>query len=239
MTTAELLRADGLYTGYGQIPVIRDVNITVAAGEVVCLLGANGAGKTSTVLALAGELPVNRGQVMCLGSTSGAPLYRRARQGLALVPEERGVIPGLTVRDNLRLGRGPVGRALDLFPELKPLLPRRAGLLSGGEQQILSLARALAADPRLILADEMSLGLAPLVVQRLLEALREATNRGAGVLLVEQQVRAALAIADRAYILQRGQIVRVGPAAELLADIDQIEAMYMTATAATTERETA
>ena len=230
MATAELIKAEGLYAGYGQIPVIHDLTVTVSAGEVVCLLGANGAGKTSTVLALAGELSATRGQVVWLGSATRTPLHRRARQGLALVPEERSVIPGLTVRDNLRLGRGPIERALDLFPELEPLLPRRAGLISGGEQQILSLARALAAEPKVILADEMSLGLAPLVVQRLLAALREATNRGAGVLLVEQQVRAALAIADRGYVLQRGRIVRAGPAAELLADIDQLEALYMTAT---------
>ena len=140
------------------------------------------------------------------GEATNAPLKQRARQGLALLPEQRAVFMSLTVRENLQLGRGGVDAALTFFPELERRLDTRAGLASGGEQQMLALARILAADPKLILADELSLGLAPLVIHRLLEALSAATDRGVGVILVEQHPRTALTWAHRAYVMRRGRI---------------------------------
>ena len=151
----------------------------------------------------------------------------RARQGLALITEERSIFKKLTTAANLRLGRGPTAEALKLFPELEALLPRRAGLLSGGEQQILALARALAARPSLLIVDELSLGLAPLVVDRLFESIREAAAGGVGVLLVEQNARRALDVADRVYVLNRGRLVLTGDAAELRDREDEVRASYM------------
>jgi branched-chain amino acid transport system ATP-binding protein len=194
----------------------------------VGLLGANGAGKTTTILALAGELAPISGEVRFLGGASRSSLANRARQGLALVTEEKSVFMRLTTAENLRLGRGRVDRALDIFPQLREHLNRRAGLLSGGQQQILTLARALAADPRILLADELSLGLAPIIVKQLFEAIRRAADeRGAGVLLVEQHVRSAHEVADRLYILQRGRCVLQGPAHELRQSLDEIERSYL------------
>ena len=149
--------------------------------------------------------------------------------GLAYVPEERSVFMGLTASENLRVGDGPPGLALELFPELAPHLKRRAGLLSGGQQQILTLARALASGPQVLLADELSLGLAPLVVARLLQAVREAAGRGVGVLLVEQHAAQALAVADRVYVLQRGRIALDGPADEIRGRLDEVEQTYLAA----------
>ena len=177
-----LLGARGLAAGYHKHPVVEGIDLEVRAGEVVALLGPNGAGKTTTLLALTGELPPLAGEVTFRGVKTTSPLHRRARNGLAFVPEERSVFPQLTAGENLKIGRGDDEIALALFPELKPLLNRRGGLLSGGEQQMLTLARALSRKPVLLLADELSLGLAPLVVQRLLKAVRTAADeRGVGV----------------------------------------------------------
>jgi branched-chain amino acid transport system ATP-binding protein len=222
-----LLEARALSVGYGAIPVVTGADIAVGAGEVVALMGANGAGKTTLLMALAGRLMPSAGEVVWLGRPVRSPLHRRAREGLRYVPEDRGVIRRLSVVDNLRLGPGSVVHALELFPELGPLLQRPAGLLSGGEQQMLVLARALAGEPKLLLVDELSLGLAPMVVSRLLEAVRAAAARGVGVLLVEQQVRAALSIADRAYVLRRGAVVMAGRASEMLTRLGDIEAAYL------------
>jgi branched-chain amino acid transport system ATP-binding protein len=154
-------------------------------------------------------------------------IHTSARRGLGFVTEERSVIFSLSVVDNLRLGRGDLDKAFTLFPELAPLRRRIAGSLSGGEQQILTFARALSRSPRVLLADEMSLGLAPMVVQRLGRALRDAATLGIGVLLVEQQARTALSLADRAYVLRQGEVVLEGPADDLMGRIDQIEAGYL------------
>jgi len=208
--------------------VVRDLDLFVGKGEIAALVGPNGAGKTTTLLTLAGDLPRLRGAILIDGQPSQDPLYLRARRGLSFVTEERSVFMGLSAADNLRLASVSRGRAIELFPELEPLMGRTAGLLSGGEQQMLSLARALGREPRLLLADELSLGLAPLIVQRLLHALRQAADdRGVGVLLVEQHVSQALKVADRVYAMQAGKVVLQGTGAEIGARIGDLERVYL------------
>jgi branched-chain amino acid transport system ATP-binding protein len=223
-----VLEARGLTAGYGGVAAVRDVTLEVHSGEVVALLGANGAGKTTTILALCGELQPMSGEVWLLGRPERGSLTQRARKGLTLVPEEKSVFMGLSVAENLRLGRGDAERALEIFPMLRAHLSRKAGLLSGGQQQILTLARALASGPRMLVADELTLGLAPLLVQELLEVVRRsADEHDVGVLLVEQHVRSALKIADRVYVLQRGRLVLAGDAADMRNRVDEIEESYL------------
>jgi branched-chain amino acid transport system ATP-binding protein len=225
--SSPILAARALSAGYGAMPVVRNIDLEVRPGEVVALLGRNGAGKSTTLLALSGELRPLAGDVILDGAPARGGLPERAQAGLAFIPETRSVFKELTVAENLRLGRGPATRALELFPELRDHVNRRADLLSGGQQQILALARALAAEPRVLLADELSLGLAPLIVRRVLDAVRSAAERGIGVLLVEQHVRQALAIADRAYLLDRGEVALEGSAAEMITHLDEIERAYL------------
>lgn len=227
MTAAPVLTAAGLAAGYDRQPVVRDLDLEVRAGEVVALLGANGMGKSTTLLALAGALPALAGEVRLHGRAVRSGLAARARSGVGLITEERSVFARLTVADNLRLGRGAPARALELFPELREHLGRRAGLLSGGQQQMLTLGRALAARPAVLLVDELSLGLAPLVVQRLLDAVRAAADEGTAVVLVEQHASRALAVADHALVLQRGRCALRGTAAELRTRFDDIERSYL------------
>jgi branched-chain amino acid transport system ATP-binding protein len=229
MNASPLLEARGLCSGYASVEIVRDVTLEVRPGEVVALLGANGAGKTTTLLTLAGELKPLGGEVLLKGHRATAPLHKRARNGMALVTEERSVFPKLTTRQNLAVGRADIDNATTLFPELAPLMSRRAGLLSGGEQQMLTLGRALARQPDLLLADELSLGLAPKTVGRLLRAVRVAADGGVGALLVEQHVHRVLEIADRVYLLHQGQIRFTGTATEARASIDEIQAAYLTA----------
>jgi branched-chain amino acid transport system ATP-binding protein len=220
-----LLEAKDVAAGYHGHPIVQELNLRVEPGEVVALLGPNGAGKTTTLLTLAGDLKPLGGEVWFDGERTKAPLHRRARRGLAFVTEERSVFMQLSTAENLRVGRCDVDRATSLFPELKPLMRRRGGLLSGGEQQMLTLARALARKPRLLLADELSLGLAPLVVARLLRAVRAAADEdGVGVLLVEQHVKQALGIADRVYVMRRGRIVLQGSVEDVQ---DRLEEAYL------------
>jgi branched-chain amino acid transport system ATP-binding protein len=222
-----LLGAEGLAAGYGHVPAIEDIHFEIEPGEVVAILGANASGKSTTLMALVGLLEPMAGSVSWLGKPCRKPLHIRARQGLAYVLGDRGIITSLSTADNLRVGRGPVEKALDMFPELRPLMKRRAGLLSGGEQKILCLARALAGDPKIILADEFSLGLAPEIVHRLMDALASAADQGVAVVLVEQQVVHALHFASRAYILKQGKIIMHGPTPGLLERIDEIETSYL------------
>ena len=221
-----LIEARSLRAGYGTTTVVRDLSLEVREGEVVALLGPNGAGKSTTILTLAGELPVLGGEVLLQGVPTNAPLHQRVRQGLGLVSEERTVLMRLTVAENLRVNRGDFDYALELFPELEPHLKRRVGMLSGGQQQILALARALSRRPRLLLADELSLGLAPMIVDRLLGVVRQTADGGLGVLLVEQHIHKALAVADRVYIIRHGEIMLSGAADELRDRVGDIQQLY-------------
>jgi sulfate-transporting ATPase len=222
-----LISTEDLTVGYNSQPAVRDLNLEVGRGEVVALIGANGAGKSTTLLALAGELRPLSGKVTWRGSDGRSPLHKRATEGLRYITEERSVFMSMTVEQNLALGRGEPERCYELFPELSELRNRRAGLLSGGEQQMLTLGRALSGGADFLLADELSLGLAPLVSERLLRAVREAADGGLGVVLVEQHVRQALAVADRVYVFQRGRVVLTGSAAEMGDQLERIEASYL------------
>jgi branched-chain amino acid transport system ATP-binding protein len=225
---APLLECTGLHAGYGGRAVVRGLDLHVRAGEVVALLGPNGAGKTTTLLTLAGELPPIAGTIAFSGDSGRRPLFRRARDGLALVTEERSVFMELSAADNLRLGDVSCEVAVELFPELAPLMKRTAGLLSGGEQQMLTLARAIGRSPQVLVADELSLGLAPRIVDRMLRTVRAAADeRGIGVLLVEQHVKRALAIADRVMVMQRGHIVLMGTPDEIGGQLADLESAYL------------
>ncbi|MXX43586.1 MAG: ATP-binding cassette domain-containing protein [Acidimicrobiales bacterium] len=232
-----LLQTRSLKCGYLNRAVVQGVNLKVHQGEVVCLLGPNGAGKTTTLLTIAGELTPVDGIVMFGNTPTFTPMYQRIRRGgIGLVTEERLVFTKLSARDNLRVGGGSVEAALELFPELEPRLGVRGGMLSGGEQQMLALARALSRQPSILLADELSLGLAPIVVDRLLGAVRKvADTTGTGALIVEQHARKALAVSDRMYLMARGQILLELPAADALRRLDEIEETYLTGTSETEE----
>ncbi len=242
-----------LSAGYRGVPVVRELNLEVRPGEVVALLGPNGAGKTTTLETIAGLNQPISGTIELSGqNVGGTPAHLLAGRGLALVPEGRALFPGLTVREHLRLagGRGaPGGRCgrggqsrraatredelLEMLPELRKCLGRKAGLLSGGEQQMLAVGRALVTRPRLLLVDEMSLGLAPVIVDRLIPVLRRAADElGSSVLFVEQHVALALEVADRAYVLTHGRIGLEGPAAELRERRELLAASYLGETAA-------
>jgi branched-chain amino acid transport system ATP-binding protein len=236
--TPVILALSDLSAGYDDVPVVRELSLSVRAGEVVALLGANGAGKTTTLRAISGLVKVTSGTVEYAGGDlSGVSPTARARAGIAHVPEGRGIFYGLTVSEHFRVGlnptRGEIDEVIDYFPALKELQNRRAGLLSGGEQQMLAIACALIQKPKLLLLDELSLGLAPVIVERLLPVVRDfATARGVGVILVEQHVRLGLEIADRAYVLAHGDLTTSGSAEELRNDTDRLVASYLGATPA-------
>ncbi|MER6808205.1 ABC transporter ATP-binding protein [Spirillospora sp. NPDC000708] len=233
----KILEARGLSVGHGDTTVARDLDLDVAPGEIVGIFGPNGAGKTTTLLTLAGCLPAHAGTVTALGSALGRSADARAlaRRGVRLVPEDRGLFRQLTVRENLVLGlpgrsagKSALNETLDALPKLRTLLSRRAGLLSGGEQQQLALARALLGRPKLLLVDEMSQGLAPTIAMGLLRMLKvRAAEQGTSVLLVEQHVPMALDVVDRAYVFGHGRIMFAGTAAELAGSPDVLAAVYL------------
>ena len=227
-----VLAIERLTAGYDRAAVVRDLDIDVKAGEVVALLGANGAGKTTTLRAVSGLVHPMRGTIRFAGDELGrVSVSARARLGIAHVPETRGVFFGLTVAEHLRLGhrgeRLDADAAYAYFPALAGLRDRRCGLLSGGEQQMLAVGRALARRPRLLLLDELSLGLAPMIVEGLLPVVRRyAEESGCGVVLVEQHIQLALTVADRGYVLSHGEIVLHDEAERLRRNKDLLVASY-------------
>jgi branched-chain amino acid transport system ATP-binding protein len=224
-----LLALDGLRAGYGHVEVLHGVSLTVGAGQIVAIVGPNGAGKTTLMGAVMGLLPRRGGTVRYLGAAAGATEALVAA-GAVLVPEQRALFTDMSVEDNLLLGFYPRRRAGErdarpamrdvfaIFPRLEERRRQRAATLSGGERQMLALGRALMARPRLLLLDEPSLGLAPLLVREIFRVLVELRGRGLSILLVEQNVRAALRISDYGYILEMGEVVAEGPGAELARD---------------------
>jgi branched-chain amino acid transport system ATP-binding protein len=224
-----MLEVRGIDVFYGEALALSAIDLDVAEGEVVCIVGPNGAGKTTLVQAIAGMLPIRNGSVRVGGAdVAGQPAHIVCRSGVSIVPEGRRIFPGLTVRDNLDLGayrhaaRASHGESLSwvhsLFPRLAERGGQMAGSLSGGEQQMLAVGRALMAQPRLLLMDEPSLGLAPVIVDEVFDVIGEINRAGVSVLLVEQNVERALEISSRGYVLSEGRIVLEGPVAALLAD---------------------
>jgi branched-chain amino acid transport system ATP-binding protein len=223
-----------LVAGYDQVAVVRDLDLRVEPGEIVGLFGANGAGKTTTLSTIAGLIPRLGGEIEVLGGgVSARKSYRVAQRGLALVPEGRGVFHQLTAAENLRIHRSresgvTVDEVLEIFPPLTALMHRRTGLLSGGEQQMLGIGCALISDPKMLMIDELSLGLAPLVVRRLLADVSSVVKtKGIGLLLVEQHVHTALEIVDRAYVLANGVVTFDGSATDLKNNSDLLVASYL------------
>jgi ABC-type branched-subunit amino acid transport system ATPase component/ABC-type branched-subunit amino acid transport system permease subunit len=222
------LTVSSLISGYGQRAVVQDVSVDVRSGEIVVVSGANGAGKSTLLHTIAGRIPSMSGRIDLDGTVLPASLEGRARHGVLLVPEERSIFRTLSVEENLRMSGRDVSESLRFFPELEPHLTRRAGLLSGGQQQMLSLARALGFRPKFLLIDELTLGLAPVAVARLLASVRTiASSESVGVILVEQHVRKALTIADRGYVLAGGRITIEGTVAYLNANLDEVERSYL------------
>jgi branched-chain amino acid transport system ATP-binding protein len=222
-----LLEVDHVTTGYGRIEVLHDLTLAVPAGATVAVLGANGVGKTTLLRAISGTLPVWRGGLRLDGRRlHGRTAYEIARAGVTLIPEGRGIFPGLTVADNLevasRAGRANAAErarrldeVLEMFPRLRERSTQRAGTLSGGEQQMLALTRAFLADPRVLLMDEISMGLAPLIVEELFDAVGQLKQAGTTIVMVEQYLTYALRLADICYVMSKGRMVFAGEPAEL------------------------
>lgn len=232
-----LLRVENLCVSYGGIQAVKSISLTVEEGELVTLIGANGAGKTTTLNTLGGLLKPASGTLHYAGrSLASLPAHDRVRHGLALVPEGRGIFGRLNVSENLLMGafhrHDKSGVASDLeksyvlFPRLREREHQLAGTLSGGEQQMLAMARALMSRPRLLLLDEPSMGLAPLMVEKVFEIIRRINAEGVAILLIEQNARLALAVAKRAYVMESGRITLAGAAAELAAD-ERVRAAYL------------
>jgi branched-chain amino acid transport system ATP-binding protein len=231
-----LLEVSEIHTYYGAIEALKGVSLTVEEGEVVTLIGANGAGKSTTLRSIAGLTPARRGQVCFQGQDlTRVPAHEVVGRGIALAPEGRHCFPRMTVRENLDLGayrrRGPgvaedMERVFDLFPRLKERERQKAGTMSGGEQQMLAIGRALMARPRLLMLDEPSMGIAPILVQRIYETIGEINRTGVAILLVEQNANYALDISRRGYVLETGRVVLANDSAELRDD-PEVQRAYL------------
>ena len=239
----DLLRLDGVHAGYRRMPVLHDVSLVLAPGETVAIVGANGAGKTTLLRAIMGQIRLSAGEIRFADEPlTGCPMHQRARRGIGYCPEGRQLFPLMSVTENLELGAARAPRAereqrqerlLAVFPKLRPLRRTACGLLSGGEQQMVAVARALMGNPRLLLLDEPSTGLAPRVVQELYSSLRALLGTGMAILVAEQNARAAMRFARRSVIFENGRIAAEGASADLLDDPRVVEA-YVGAHAAAT-----
>ncbi|PLC53546.1 ABC transporter ATP-binding protein [Pollutimonas nitritireducens] len=232
-----LLEIRQLQVAYGGIKAVRTMDLTVGRGELVSLIGANGAGKSTTLRAICGLVPVAAGEILYDGkSIVGMPSYTLVRQGLVMVPEGRGIFGQLTIEENLAMGgysrndsaavQQDTERVLELFPRLAERRRQSAGTLSGGEQQMLAMGRAMIARPRLLLLDEPSMGLAPLMVEKIFEVIRTISAEGVTILLIEQNARLALETSSRGYVMESGQIILQGPSSQLLDD-PKVRAAYL------------
>ena len=232
-----LLALEGLKVAYGGIQAVKGIDLVVGEGELVCLIGANGAGKTTTLKGVTGLQPVSGGSVRYGGNdVTGFRAFELVRRGLAMVPEGRGVFGGLTIEENLAMGaytrtdkpgvRADVERVFALFPRLKERRRQTAGTLSGGEQQMLAMGRAMMSRPRMLLLDEPSMGLAPLMVQKVFETVLAVSSEGVTILLIEQNAKLALEVSHRGYVMESGEITLAGDAKALLHD-DKVRAAYL------------
>ena len=232
-----LLQLKNLQISYGGIQAVKGIDLELWAGETVCLIGANGAGKTTTLNAIAGVQPIAGGDIIYAGDTINVlPAHKRLRRGVALVPEGRGIFTRLTVEENLRMGaysrndsaaiEADLERVYTMLPRIKERLPQVAGTLSGGEQQMVAIGRALLSRPRLLLLDEPSMGLAPLVVEKIFEVVQSVAREGVTILLVEQNANLALEFAQRGYVMESGRITLTGSGADLLAN-PKVRAAYL------------
>ncbi|MCB1956672.1 MAG: ABC transporter ATP-binding protein [Rhodocyclaceae bacterium] len=234
---APLLQLKGIEVAYGAIKAVKGVDLELYSGEMVCLIGANGAGKTTTLNAIAGTLPLAGGSIEYAGEMLGRqPAHKRLRKGIALVPEGRGIFTRLTVEENLRMGayirddadgiEADMARVFDMLPRVKERLNQVAGTLSGGEQQMVAIGRALLSRPKLLLLDEPSMGLAPLVVEKIFEVVQSVRSEGVSILLVEQNANLALEFAQRGYVMDSGAITLTGSGEALLQD-PAVRAAYL------------
>ncbi len=232
-----LLELARVEVAYGGIQAVKGIDLAVADGELVCLIGANGAGKTTTLKGICGLQPVKAGTIRYAGEDiTGRPAFELVRRGLAMVPEGRGVFGALTIEENLAMGayarsdgagiRSDVERVYTLFPRLKERRRQTAGTLSGGEQQMLAMGRSLMSRPKLLLLDEPSMGLAPLMVQKVFETILRVSGEGVTILLIEQNAKLALEVSHRGYVMESGEIILAGEAAKLLHD-PAVRAAYL------------
>lgn len=232
-----LLEIHNLDVAYGGIRAVRGISLTVGRGELVSLIGANGAGKSTTLRAICGLVPVAAGEIHYDGqSIVGRPVHEQVLQGLVMVPEGRGIFGQLTIEENLNMGgysrkdaaevRQSIAHVFELFPRLAERRRQSAGTLSGGEQQMLAMGRAMVSKPRLLLLDEPSMGLAPLMVEKVFEVVRAVADEGVTILLIEQNARLALELSQRGYVMESGQITLEGPSAQLLDD-PKVRAAYL------------
>ncbi len=237
MSHTPILQLRDVKVAYGAIEAVKGIDLELAAGELVSLIGANGAGKTTTLNAIAGTLAISAGELLYDGKRiEKLPAHKRLRQGLALVPEGRGIFTRLTVEENLRMGaycrrdsdaiEADLERVFAMLPRVKERLQQVAGTLSGGEQQMVAIGRALLSRPKLLLLDEPSMGLAPLVVEKIFEVIRSVAAEGVTILLVEQNANLALEFSQRAYVMESGKITLTGSGADLLAD-PKVRAAYL------------